>query len=88
MQICGLTSQEKQADDFEEYDLGLSRIYLGYCRGFATCLLILNFLYSIWNGIEIDGSKLNPIPDNRNFMRGLVESNKERDQRTDIELSS
>ena len=48
------------------------------------------FLYSIWNGIEIDGSKLNPIPDNRNFIERIWGGIKqaERDQRTDIELGA
>ena len=48
------------------------------------------FLYSIWNGIEIDSSKLNPIPDNRNFIERIWGGVKqaERDQRTDIELGA
>ena len=45
------------------------------------------FLFCLWKGIEVDKAKLNPIPDNRNFIEriwgGIRDA--ERDQRSDIE---
>ena len=45
------------------------------------------FVFAIWKGIEVDRAKLNPIPDNRNFIERIWGGIKdaERDQRSDIE---
>ena len=48
------------------------------------------FLFCLWKGIEVDKAKLNPIPDNRNFIEriwgGIRDA--ERDQRSDIEVGA
>ncbi|MAH98096.1 MAG: hypothetical protein CMA12_01930 [Euryarchaeota archaeon] len=48
------------------------------------------FLFCLWKGIEVDKAKLNPIPDNRNFIEriwgGIRDA--ERDQRSDIEMGA
>lgn len=50
-------------------------------------LLYSLFVMAIWMGIEVDRAKLNPLPDNRNYIEriwgGIRDA--ERDQRTDIE---
>ena len=68
---------------FQEFTWGIVEVL-------QLVLLYSIFLYSIWNGIEIDSSKLNPIPDNRNFIERIWGGIKqaERDQRTDIELGA
>jgi len=53
-------------------------------------ILYLFFIFCLWKGIEVDKAKLNPIPDNRNFIEriwgGIRDA--ERDQRTNIELGA
>ena len=86
------SSEEKQGSfgrveggswDFEPFEWGL----LDYME---LAILYSFFLYSIWKGIEVDKAKLNPIPDNRNYIEkiwgGIKEA--EREQRSEIELAA
>ena len=74
----------------EEGSWGFQEFTWGIVEVLQLAFLYSIFLYSIWNGIEIDSSKLNPIPDNRNFIERIWGGIKqaERDQRADIELGA
>jgi len=59
----------------------------GFLDYIELILLYSFFIFSIWRGIEVDKAKLNPIPDNRNFIERIWGgiNDAEREQRTDIE---
>ncbi len=74
----------------EEGSLGFQEFEWGIVEYAQLFFLYSFFLFSIWNGIEVDKAKLNPIPDNRNFIERIWGGIKdaERDQRTDIETGA
>ena len=66
---------------------GFQPIEWGFADFVELAILYSFFIFCAWKGIEVDKTKLNPIPDNRNFIEriwgGIRDA--ERDQRTDIE---
>tara|TARA_B100000029_G_C17572020_1_gene956935 strand:+ start:1345 stop:2235 length:891 start_codon:yes stop_codon:yes gene_type:complete len=76
----GAFGRDSGSWDFQPFEWGL----LDYLE---LLFLFSLFVFAIWKGIEVDRAKLNPIPDNRNFIERIWGGIKdaERDQRTEIE---
>tara|TARA_B100001123_G_scaffold434802_1_gene562007 strand:+ start:961 stop:1884 length:924 start_codon:yes stop_codon:yes gene_type:complete len=69
---------------------GFQPMEWGFLDYLELILLYSLFIFAIWKGTEVDKAKLNPIPDNRNFIERIWGGIKdaERDQRTEIEVGA